>query len=85
VECLECRTLFRRRAFELLEEADALLIAGSSLMVWSGYRFARKAAADGKPVALVNLGRTRADAEVSLKVEGRCGEALAELARRLGL
>ena len=72
-----------RKAFELLEEADALLVAGSSLMVWSGYRFARQAAADGKPVALVNLGATRADAEATLKLRGRCGEILSALAGRL--
>ncbi len=72
-----------RRALELLEEADALLVAGSSLMVWSGYRFVRKAAADGKPVALVNLGATRADADATLKVRGRCGEILPALATRL--
>lgn len=74
-----------RRAFELLEEADALLVAGSSLMVWSGYRFARRAVAGGKPVALVNLGRSRADGEAILKVEGRCGEVLAGLTARLGV
>lgn len=73
-----------RRAFELLDEADALLVVGSSLMVWSGYRFARRAAGAGKPVALVNLGRTRADQEASLKVEGRCGEVMTGLAERLG-
>lgn len=74
-----------RRAFQLLEECDGLLVVGSSLMVWSGYRFARQAAADGKPVALVNLGRTRADGEATLKVEGRCGEVLGALIDRLGV
>ncbi|MFP3942014.1 MAG: NAD-dependent protein deacetylase [Thermoanaerobaculia bacterium] len=71
------------RALRLLEEADALLVAGSSLMVWSGYRFVRRAAARRIPVALVGLGRTRGDGEATLKVEGRCGEVLPELATRI--
>ncbi len=72
------------RAFAALDEADAVLVAGSSLMVFSGYRFARAAAERGVPLALLNLGRTRADAEATLKVEGRCGEVLPRLVERLG-
>ena len=52
-----------------LEEADAMLIVGSSLMVYSGFRFVEMAARAGKPVAAVNLGRTRADHLLALKVE----------------
>lgn len=63
-------------AFTAVAEAEAVLVVGSSLMVWSGYRFAREAAATGKPLAIVNLGTTRADGEATLKVEARCGEAL---------
>jgi NAD-dependent SIR2 family protein deacetylase len=48
-------------------------------MVYSGYRFAREAAAAGKPIATVNLGRTRADELVSLKVAQPCGTALSFL------
>ena len=48
-------------AFRHLDEADAMLIVGSSLMVYSGFRFVQRAASLGKPVAAVNLGRTRAD------------------------
>ena len=62
-----------------LEEADAMLIVGSSLMVYSGYRFVQWAASAGKPAAAVNLGRTRADGLVALKVEQACEEALAFL------
>jgi NAD-dependent SIR2 family protein deacetylase len=71
------------RAFRALEEADAMLVAGSSLMVFSGYRFARAAAARGVPLVLVNLGRTRADGEATVKVEGRCGEVLQGLVEAL--
>ncbi|MDN6887664.1 NAD-dependent protein deacetylase [Variovorax sp. CAN2819] len=70
-------------AFAALEEADAVLVAGSSLMVYSGFRFVQAAAAAGKPVAAVNLGRTRADALLSLKVEQPVGEALTALAQQL--
>jgi NAD-dependent SIR2 family protein deacetylase len=70
-------------AFAALEAADAVLVAGSSLMVYSGFRFVQAAAAAGKPVAAVNLGRTRADALLALKVERPVGESLAALAEAL--
>lgn len=70
-------------AMDHLAEADALLVVGSSLMVFSGYRFVREAVRLGKPVALVNRGRTRADEEVGLKLDASCGQALAELAARV--
>jgi NAD-dependent SIR2 family protein deacetylase len=63
-----------------LAQADALLVAGSSLMVYSGYRFVEEAVAAGKPVAAVNRGRTRADAVLTLKVEHEVGAALEALA-----
>lgn len=63
-----------------LAGADALLVAGSSLMVYSGYRFVEDAVAAGKPVVVVNQGRTRADAVLTLKVEQDVGQALAALA-----
>jgi NAD-dependent SIR2 family protein deacetylase len=66
-------------AMEGVREADAMLVVGSSLMVYSGYRFAKEAAAAGKPLATLNLGRTRADELVSLKVVASCAEALAFL------
>ena len=68
-------------ALAALREADALLVAGSSLMVYSGYRFARAAAELGKPIAAVNLGRTRADDVLALKVAQSVGEVLGALAR----
>ena len=66
-------------AFRHLDEADAMLIVGSSLMVYSGFRFVQRAASAGKPVAAVNLGRTRADALLTLKAEQACEAALAFL------
>jgi NAD-dependent SIR2 family protein deacetylase len=63
----------------LLMQADAMLVVGSSLMVLSGYRFVQAAALAGKPIAAVNLGRTRADALLNLKVMLSCSAALAFL------
>ncbi|NNG21482.1 NAD-dependent protein deacetylase [Telluria aromaticivorans] len=57
------------RALALMEAADALLVVGSSLMVYSGFRFCRMAFDSGKPIAAVNLGRTRADEMIALKIE----------------
>ncbi len=68
---------------EALARSDALLVAGSSLMVYSGYRFVEDAVAAGKPVLVVNQGRTRADAVLSLKVEYDVGAALEALHQEL--
>jgi NAD-dependent SIR2 family protein deacetylase len=56
-------------ALEQMARADALLVVGSSLMVYSGFRFCRMARADGKPIAAINLGRTRADDLLDIKIE----------------
>jgi NAD-dependent SIR2 family protein deacetylase len=72
-----------QQAFSLVEDADALLVAGSSLTVFSGYRFVRHAAALGMPVAIVNRGPTRGDELASVKVEGGCSELMTLLAEEL--
>ena len=56
--------------------ADAMLVVGSSLMVYSGFRFARMAHANGQPLAILTRGRTRADALASLKLDAECGATL---------
>jgi len=56
-------------ALEQMERADALLVVGSSLMVYSGFRFCRMAQAAGKPMAAINIGRTRADELLDIKIE----------------
>ncbi len=66
-------------AMEAVERANAMLVIGSSLMVYSGYRFAHAASKAGKPIAAVNLGRTRADELLALKVNQPCVAALAFL------
>lgn len=70
-------------AYALMAQADALLVAGSSLMVYSGFRFARMAAESGKPIAAINLGKTRADDLLSLKLEVSAELALPALAALL--
>jgi NAD-dependent SIR2 family protein deacetylase len=70
-----------RRAMTAIDISDAMLVVGSSLMVYSGYRFATAMADAGKPIAAINLGRTRADDLLALKVEDRCASALSRLAR----
>jgi NAD-dependent SIR2 family protein deacetylase len=72
-----------QQAFSLVEDADALLVAGSSLTVFSGYRFVRHAAARGIPVAIVNRGPTRGDELATVKVQAGCSELLTLLAEEL--
>jgi len=66
-------------ATEKLNQAAALLVVGSSLMVYSGYRFCRMAVEMGKPIWIINDGMTRADDLASLKIEGDCAETLSAL------
>jgi len=67
-------------AMAALAGADALLVIGSSLMVYSGFRFCRLAAEAGLPIAAISPGRTRADDLLTLKVEARFESVIAELA-----
>lgn len=67
------------QALAQMEAADALLVVGSSLMVFSGYRFCRMAAASGKPIAAINAGKTRADDLIALKLELPAQEVLPRL------
>lgn len=64
------------RARRALDNSVAMLVVGSSLMVYSGYRFCRWASEQNKPIAVVNIGRTRADEEINLKLEQDCGKVL---------
>ncbi|QZN87691.1 NAD-dependent deacetylase [Cellulomonas sp. C5510] len=70
-------------AYALVDDADALLVAGSSLTVQSGLRFVRHAAAGGKPVVILNRGATRGDPLATLTLDAGASEALTELAARL--
>ena len=71
------------RAYAMVDDADVLLVAGSSLTVFSGYRFVRHAAARQMPVAIVNRGRTRGDDLATVKLDNGCSPMLALLADEL--
>ncbi|WP_434994171.1 NAD-dependent protein deacetylase [Arthrobacter sp. Ld5] len=70
-------------AYAMVDDAAALLVAGSSLTVMSGLRFVRHAAKEGKPVVIINRGWTRGDDFASLKIEVGVSEALTYLAEEL--
>jgi NAD-dependent SIR2 family protein deacetylase len=73
------------QALAAMEAADALLVVGSSLMVFSGFRFCRMAAASGKPIAAINRGITRADDLFNLKIDGSAERLLPALRAALAL
>jgi NAD-dependent deacetylase sirtuin 4 len=70
-------------AWSAFDRADALLVVGSSLTVFSGYRFVRRAAEREMPIAIVNRGPTRGDPYATLLVDAQAGQALPVLARAL--
>lgn len=70
-------------AFAALQASDGLLVVGSSLMVYSGYRFAVAARERGLPVAVLTLGKTRADEIVDVKIDAPCGETLTAVVAQL--
>ena len=72
-----------QQSYSLVEQSEALLVAGSSLTVFSGYRFVRHAAALGIPVAIVNRGPTRGDDLATVKVDAGCSPILTLLAEEL--
>jgi NAD-dependent SIR2 family protein deacetylase len=72
-----------RGAFAMVDEADALLVAGSSLTVHSGLRFVKHAAKAGKTVAVVNRGQTRGDHLADLVLDAGTTATLRTLADEL--
>jgi len=68
------------RALAAVDDAEALLVVGSSLTVYSGYRFVRRAHQRQIPVAILSLGPTRGDPLATVKVEARAGDLLPRLA-----
>ena len=65
---------------DAIEQSDALLTIGSSLQVYSGFRFCRQIIAAGKPLAIINPGSTRADDLATLKIRQDCGPLLQRVA-----
>jgi NAD-dependent SIR2 family protein deacetylase len=66
-------------AYQLVDDADVLVVAGSSLTVMSGLRFARHNAKHGKPVVIINRGPTRGDDLAMIKIDSGCSETLTQL------
>jgi NAD-dependent SIR2 family protein deacetylase len=62
-----------------LDEAEVLLVAGTSLTVNSGLRFARRAARANKPIIIVNIGATKADELATAKIEANTSLVLERL------
>ncbi|WP_426560199.1 NAD-dependent protein deacetylase [Angustibacter sp. McL0619] len=71
------------RSYAMVEGADVLLVAGTSLTVQSGLRFVRRAAREAIPVVLVNRGPTRGDDLVTVKVDAGCSPTLSRLSAAL--
>jgi NAD-dependent SIR2 family protein deacetylase len=70
-------------AYAVVEQSEALLVVGTSLTVFSGYRFVRRAAEKGIAVAIVNIGESRGDPHAALRVDAHAGQVLPALARAL--
>ena len=68
----------------ILRSSDALIIAGSSLVVNSGIRLLDLAAKRRLPIVVINRGETRGDRRASLKIDAGASEVLSELTTRLG-
>jgi NAD-dependent SIR2 family protein deacetylase len=71
------------QCYRLVDDARALLVLGSSLTVMSGLRFVRHAAKTGKPVLIINRGRTRGDEHATVRVDLPLGQALTDLHSKL--
>ncbi|KAI9552994.1 hypothetical protein GHT06_020881 [Daphnia sinensis] len=65
--------------FSQLQSSDCLLVLGSSLYVYSGYRFILRASELGIPSAIVNIGPTRGDKYASIKLSAKCSEVLTKI------
>lgn len=69
--------------WKMVDRADVLLVVGSSLTVYSGRRFVYGALERQLPIAVLNLGPTRADDVAAAKVEARLGEVMPRLVEAL--
>ncbi|HEX2731582.1 MAG TPA: NAD-dependent protein deacetylase [Polyangiaceae bacterium] len=72
------------RSYAAVEQSAGTIVVGSSLAVFSGYRFVKATAQRGRPVLLINQGIGRADALAALRVDAPCGATLEQLTRSLG-
>ncbi len=72
-----------RRCRQAIEAADALLVIGSSVQVYSGFRFCRYARQLEKPIGIINPGQTRADGLATLRLYTECAPLLSSLVARM--
>jgi len=72
------------RAMAAVEQAEGLLVVGSSLMAYSAFRLCKAMVEQGKPVIAINLGKTRGDELLQMKIAASCERLLPLLAERLG-
>ncbi|MBY8949931.1 NAD-dependent protein deacetylase [Pseudomonas sp. SH10-3B] len=72
------------KAMAAVEHAEGLLVVGSSLMAYSAFRLCKAMVEKGKPVIAINLGKTRGDELLQVKIEASCEQLLPLLAERLG-
>ena len=71
------------KAMVAVEQADGLLVVGSSLMAYSAFRLCKAMVEQGKPVIAINLGKTRGDELLQVKIEASCERLLPLLVERL--
>lgn len=71
------------KALANVTHADGLLVVGSSLMAYSAFRLCKLISEQGKPLIAINIGKTRADELLDLKIEMSCEALLPELVERL--
>jgi NAD-dependent deacetylase sirtuin 4 len=71
------------RAFRMADDGEVLLVTGSSLTVYSGYRFVEHAAKQGRPIGIMNMGPTRGDRLGTARVEAPLGDSLTMLCEML--
>ena len=64
---------------KVLQESDSILVVGSSLQVYSGYRIVLQASQAGKHIAIINIGNTRADKLAHVKISGSASAVLKEV------
>jgi NAD-dependent SIR2 family protein deacetylase len=76
-----------QEAFGSVEQCDGLLVVGTSLEVYSAYRFVHRASQTGKPIAIVNMGTTRAEREglpgIVFKSESNCASLLKQVTEHI--
>ena len=73
----------RNRSFSLVEESRALMVVASSLQVYSAFRLVKRAKELKIPVAILNLGETRADQLADLKIDLACNPLLSEVVNEM--